>query len=277
MLKQSRPTRAMRGAGLCLVAGMTLAFAWTAWASQSSRPATVAAAGRSVDATLRLDVDGKPGKPVRIVHALGSEFEIADGDWRAAMVANATANGDVALDATLRRNGRVVSTPSVVARRGEPFSVAIGDAGHETFRIEGTLAFADAPQVPASRANAAGEGDREATYRTLKPPIYPAHAVKERITGEVYVKATIGRDGAVLDAKVDHAKPESSAAVLGDAAVAAVKSWTFEPARSGGVATSGEVLVPIKFSLHEFDAAAPDEPATPGALDAIVVRGDIGN
>ena len=141
MLKQSRPTRARRIAGLCVVAAVTLSFAWTAWASQAARPATVPADGRSLDATLRLDVDGKTGKPIRVIHALGSEFEVADDDWRATMIANAAAGGDVALDVTLRKSGKVVSAPSVVAKQGKPFAVAVGDSGHEAFRIEGTLAL----------------------------------------------------------------------------------------------------------------------------------------
>ncbi|CAG0950759.1 partial Regulatory protein BlaR1, partial [Gammaproteobacteria bacterium] len=148
MLKQSRPTRAARRFGLCLVVTMTLGFAWGAWASQSSRPLTAPAAGRSVDATLRLDVDGRQGRPIRIVHALGSEFEVAEGNWRATMTANATADGDIALDATLRRDGRVVSSPGIVAKSGEPFAIAVDDAGHDAFRVEGQLAMTNAAPPP---------------------------------------------------------------------------------------------------------------------------------
>jgi len=269
MLKQSRPTRAMRGAGLCLVVGMTLAFAWTAWASQASRPATVAAAGRSIDAILRLDVDGKPGKPVQIIHELGRDFEIADGDWRATMVANATASGEVALDATLRRDGRVVSAPSVVARQGEPFAVAVGDAGRETFRIEGTLALADAKPHAATREEASG--DHGATYASMIAPVYPAAALKGRVQGTVFVRVSVAADGSVAAAHVDSIQP-GTATVLGDAAVAAVKSWRFNPAVAGGKTVGGDVLVPIEFSLDGRPAtiAAPQAGSTP-VLDTLSV------
>ncbi len=275
MLKKSRPTRAMRGAGLCLVAGVTLAFAWTAWASQSSRPAIVPAAGRSVDATLRVDVDGKPGKPVRIIHALGSDFEIADDDWRATMVANATASGDVALDSTIRRGDSVVGSPSVVARPGVPFAVSVGVAGHEKFRIEGTLALADPKShAPVAAAAKTSDADRDASYASMNPPRYPDEAIKSKVEGRVWVKATIAVNGTARSAHVDRVEPESAAA-LGDAAVQAVKSWKFNPAMSNGRRVEGNVLIPIDFSLHEPDAAAHDAPAKPGALDTIVVRGDI--
>lgn len=272
MLKQSRPPRARRAAGFALVSAVTLAFAYTARASQSSRPPTVPADGRQVDATLRIDVDGKTGKPVRVVHPLGSGFEVADGAWRATFVANATAGGDIALDTTIRDGNGVVGSPSIVARRGEPFSVAVGDAGDGTFRVEGTLAFADAARVVPRKA--AKPAAVEARYRAMKPPVYPAEAIKNRIEGEVYVRVAIGKDGSVRDARVDHARPESAAAALGEAAVAAVKSWTFDPTQSGGVAVESEVLVPIEFSLDEKGSSEEASPE-PGVLDKIAIRGGV--
>lgn len=272
MLKHSRPTRATRVVGLCLVAGVTLAFAWTAWASQSARPPTVPANGRSLDATLRLDVDGKTGKPIRIIHALGSEFEVADDDWRATMVANATAGGDVALDATLRKNSHVVSAPSVVAKQGEPFSVVIGDVGHEKFRIEGTLALVD-PKPRASVAAAAktSDVDRDASYASMSPPHYPGDAIKNKVQGRVWIRATIAVDGTVRSARVDRVEPESAAA-LGDASVQAVKSWKFNPATSHGHPVEGDVFIPIDFSLDDKNAAVttPMHDGKP-VLDALTV------
>lgn len=271
MLKHPRPARATRYAGLSLVAAVSLAFAWTAWASQSPRPQLAASAGGQVDATLRLDVDGAHGKPVRIVHPLGSAFEVADDAWRTTFVATATAGGDIALATTVRNGERVVAAPSIVAKAGEPFSVAVGDAGHESFRVEGTLALA-AP-VHASIGNAAEAEDVEAGYRAVKPPIYPAGAIRDRAEGLVVVRATIGKDGSVRAASVDHAVPERAAATFGAAAVDAVKAWTFDPARSGGAAVESEMLVPIRFSLHD-NAEAEDAAAGPGTLDTITVRGE---
>lgn len=271
MLKRPRPARATRIAGLSLVAAVSLAFAWTAWASQSPRPRTVASDGGQINATLRVDVGGARGKPVRIVHPLGSAFEIADGAWRTTFVADATADGDVALAATIREGERIVGEPSVVARPGEPFAVVVGDAGHASFRVEGTLALA-AP-VHASIANAAEADDTEAGYRAVKPPIYPAEAIRDRAEGTVVLSVTIGKDGSVRAASVDHARPEAAAAIFGAAAIEAVKTWTFDPARSGGVAVESEALVPVEFSLHG-SAGAAAVAGEPGALDTITVRGE---
>lgn len=271
MLKQPRPARATRIAGLSLVVAVSLAFAWTAWASQSPRPRLVASDGSQVDATLRIDVDGAHGKPVRIVHPLGSAFEIADGAWRTTFVANATAGGDIALDATIRDGGRVVGTPSVVARTGEPFAVAVGDAGHESFRVEGTLVLA--ANTHASSGTAAAARDVEAGYRAVKPPVYPAEAIRNRTEGTVVVRVTIDKDGTVRAVSVDHAEPAATVATLGTAAVEAVKKWTFDPARSGGVAVASDMLVPIRFSLHG-DADYEAVPGGPGTLDTITVRGE---
>lgn len=276
MLKQSRPTRATRIAGFALVAATMLSFAWTAWASQSSRPATVPAAGRSVDATLRLDVDGKTGKPVQVIHELGSEFEVADGDWRATMIANATEGDDVALDTTLRKNGRVVSAPSVVAKQGKPFSVAVGKAGHDDFRVEGTLVLLAANKsAAATPATSQAPADEDVTYRSMAAPKYPDDAIKSRVQADVYVKVQVAADGSVLSAHVDHVKPDSAAASagsLGDAAVAAVKSWHFNPARKSGVPVDSWVMVPITFSLNG-QSAATTTPAGDGQpmLDPLTV------
>lgn len=255
MLKQPRPTSATRIVGLCVVAAVTLSLALAAWASQAARPATAPANGRSLDATLRLDVDGRAGKPIRIIHALGSEFEVAGNDWRATMVANATTGGDVALDATLRKNGHVVSAPSVVAKQGVPFAIAVGDVGHETFRIEGTLALAG-PKLHAPAAAAAETSGtvRDASYASTKPPRYPDDAIESKVQGRVWVKATIAVDGTARSVHVDRVEP-ARAAALGDAAVQAVKSWKFNPAMSNGRLVEGDVLIPIDFSLDDKNAA----------------------
>lgn len=272
MLKQPRPARATRIAGLSLIVVASLGFAWTAWASQSPRPLTVASDGGQVDATLRIDVGGVRGKPVHIVHPLGDEFEIADDHWRTSFVANATADGNIALDATIRDGASVVAQPGIVARAGEPFGMVVGDPGHESFRVEGTLALL-AP-VHASMANAAEAGDVEASYRAVKPPIYPMEAIRDGAEGLVFVRTAIARDGTVRSAAVDHATPETAAAMFGPAAVEAVKTWTFEPARSGGIEVESVMLVPVRFSLHDnADAAAPE----PGALDTVTVRGEAGH
>ena len=45
-------------------------------------------------------------------------------------------------------------------------------------------------------------------------------------------------------------KSSSGSELLDDAAIDAVNNWRFEPARRNGVATAGEVLVPVTFKLE---------------------------
>jgi protein TonB len=39
--------------------------------------------------------------------------------------------------------------------------------------------------------------------------------------------------------------------LLDQAAIAAVRTWTFEPARASGVAVTSEVVVPVRYALSQ--------------------------
>lgn len=250
MLKQSRPRRAVRIAGLSLVAGMTLAFAYAAWASQSPRRQPVTASSeQQVEVSLRIDVGGKRGKSLQLIHSFDQSFEIAVEDgaapYRARFMASALSADAIALEGVVEKGGRVLGEPGLVVKPGELFSLAIDGDAATTMRIEGSLDFADS-----------------ASHHSMASPVYPPEAIRDGIEGTVFVEATIGTDGAVQDAHVDHVEP-ASAISLGDAAVAAVKSHQF--ARLEGATSARKMLVPIKFSLHGADARMPSQ-AGPVAL-----------
>ncbi len=46
-------------------------------------------------------------------------------------------------------------------------------------------------------------------------------------------------------------KQSSGVAILDQAAIAAVRRWTFEPARTAGLPVASTVEVPVRFSLSE--------------------------
>ncbi|MBO9664269.1 MAG: TonB family protein [Dokdonella sp.] len=281
MLKQSRPRRAVRIAGLSLVAGATLLCAYAAWASQSPRPQASAERPRQVESRLRIDVGDRIGKPVRIINPVDQSFEIADDDptspWRATLTATAVADGNLSLAASIYRGERALGAASVVAVPGESFSVAVDGRGDPAgYRIEGTMAFVDpAEQAQAAPAAASEPATVGVTYRALNAPTYPAEALARRIEGRVLVAVAVSADGALQDARVDRIEPPG-AAILGDAAVGTVKSWRFNPARKDGKPIAGKALVPIEFSLHGPPAAQPAAIA-PGALDAIFVAAPEGS
>lgn len=86
--------------------------------------------------------------------------------------------------------------------------------------------------------------------RVLKKvkPIYPEAAMAERVQGTVRLKATINKDGTVQEAV-----PETGPAMLFDAATAAVRRWTFMPARLNGDPVEDVIHVNIAFAIVSPD------------------------
>jgi len=87
-----------------------------------------------------------------------------------------------------------------------------------------------------------------ATYRSTPVPPYPAAARAQGLEGVVVLTVRVGADGRVGDIRV---KSSSGARILDDSAVAAVKSWTFAPARQGPRAVESWVEVPVRFVLTQ--------------------------
>jgi TonB family protein len=86
-------------------------------------------------------------------------------------------------------------------------------------------------------------------------PIYPEEARKARIMGIVIVQATIGEDGAVKNVEVLKPLPFG----LDQAAVDAVKQWTFKPATLDGKPVAVLFNLTINFKL-----STPPPPPPPG-------------
>jgi len=79
------------------------------------------------------------------------------------------------------------------------------------------------------------------------PPKYPQAASKRGEHGTVFVRAIVKKDGTLIQVAVASGKGVSPA--LDKAAVAAVKQWTFEPAKSKGEPVAVWIVIPVKFSL----------------------------
>lgn len=88
-------------------------------------------------------------------------------------------------------------------------------------------------------------GGRISTPTKIKDvkPEYPAVAQAARVTGAVVIEATIGEDGKVIDAKVVRSIP-----MLDQAALDAVRQWTYTPTLLNGVPVPVLVTVTINFT-----------------------------
>lgn len=84
-----------------------------------------------------------------------------------------------------------------------------------------------------------------------KPP-YPREARAQRLEGTVLLLVAIDAAGRVTDTSMLRG---CGHAVLDRAALAAVRSWRFNPARQDGVAIAARVEVPVRFRFEERLAA----------------------
>ncbi|MFT3761190.1 MAG: TonB family protein [Pseudoxanthomonas sp.] len=102
-----------------------------------------------------------------------------------------------------------------------------------------------ADAIPVARVDIAS--------KNTHPPIYPADAMKNRVTGKVLVIVDVGADGSVTQAKIEKAEP---AGVFDAAVLEAVGKWKFEPAVENGKPVAGRVRVPIDFDMDRPDSEA---------------------
>ena len=82
----------------------------------------------------------------------------------------------------------------------------------------------------------------------MRPPKYPPQAVRQRQQGKVLLKVLVGFDGKPEEMTVEKS---SGSRLLDQAAIAAVKTWMFNPGQKGGKPAAGYALVPIDFNLSD--------------------------
>lgn len=77
------------------------------------------------------------------------------------------------------------------------------------------------------------------------PPAYPELARDARVEGTVLAKLLVGKDGRVLDVRIENSIP-----LLDGAAVEAARQWVFTPALANGRPVLVWVAVPFRFRLQ---------------------------
>jgi len=84
---------------------------------------------------------------------------------------------------------------------------------------------------------------------TEEKPVYPKQAQKDGIEGEVWIRALIGKDGAVQEAKVQ--KSAGKGVGLDEAALSAAYKSAYKPAIADGEPVAVWVSYKVVFKLQE--------------------------
>ena len=140
--------------------------------------------------------------------------------------------------------------PDVVTPGRDTGTVVVGGFEPGMAGIDGSLTtrvvepLPPPPAVPTGPVKVGGQ---------IKPPrrlvnvapVYPPIAQQARVEGEVEIEAVIGEDGRVREARVTRGKP-----LLNDAALAAVRQWTFTPTTLNGEPVAVVMTVTVVFTLR---------------------------
>jgi len=118
-----------------------------------------------------------------------------------------------------------------------------------------TTASAVPSVLAVSRSAALGNNDTEMlaeprfgdAYLHNPPLIYPFTAKKLKLQGIAVVRVLVSADGQPKSVELERT---SGARILDDAAVEAVKRWSFVPARRGNNPITALVNIPIRFQLE---------------------------
>lgn len=145
---------------------------------------------------------------------------------------------------------------------------ALGTAVAACLAIGGGYAsWSMQPARATALADAAIDPSEIRSFRTVMAPRYPTTAIASHLSGDVMLRVHVNAKGEPESAEIASLDPPD-AAKLGDAAIATVMKWRFNPAMREGVAVAGDVEVPITFRLSDDDdegGAAP-EPLSPPPL-----------
>jgi len=101
------------------------------------------------------------------------------------------------------------------------------------------------PNATAQRS-AESEPVFDADYLNNPAPHYPEIAKRRAIQGKVLLSVVVKTDGTAALVEISRS---SGSQILDSAALDAVKSWRFIPAKSRGKSVEASVIVPIEFKL----------------------------
>ena len=91
--------------------------------------------------------------------------------------------------------------------------------------------------------------DRGVAYERVIQPSYPADARRQGIEGDTILRVLVGANGRVLDVVLARSSGNRS---LDRAALAAVRSWRFQPALESGQPITAWVQIPFEFRINNY-------------------------
>ena len=194
------------------------------------------------EATARREVGLTSAAPVEDVRA---QLEAARRDLRLLEVESRTASAALSLES------RREQAEQMYGRLQQEYAAM--QAESERRRAPQTGASAPPPGVYT-----VGGGIQEPRLLKRVEPLYPPVAKAAKMQGPVYVEAIIARDGQVRDATVVGGAPFP---VLREAALAAVRQWSYEPTVLNGQPVEVQLSIQINFTLN--DGGAGTTPAPP--------------
>jgi protein TonB len=100
-------------------------------------------------------------------------------------------------------------------------------------------------RATATRA-AESEPIFNANYLNNPAPYYPASAKRKGVQGKVLLSVVVKTDGTPASVEISRSSGSSD---LDEAALDAVRSWKFVPARSKGQFVQASVIVPVEFKI----------------------------
>jgi protein TonB len=103
------------------------------------------------------------------------------------------------------------------------------------------------PSEATPQAYAPAEQEARADYERNPSPEYPGRARQLGFEGTVQLQVKVNPNGGVDEVKI---AVSSGYSMLDDAALRAVKTWVFKPARRGNQPVAAWVQVPIRFALN---------------------------
>lgn len=172
----------------------------------------------------------------------------------------------VAANVEIRRDGSLVSAPTVKTPLGERAIVSTANRATETFmflvlevdRVSRQTIKRRGLRFAARKDVMTVEEEDVTAPRAIskEPPVYTEIARKERTQGVVILRLVIDETGTVAEVEVLKGLPYG----LTDQAIAAVKNWTFEPAQHKGKPVSVLYNITINFRLQKEKKANEENP-----------------